>query len=183
MDSRPGGSYSRMVALLMPDGQLYAQTYDAQRVGRQVAIGRYQAGKAYTVEITTSETGATLYFYAKGAPRDTGVVYRSEQVLGWDSLSTVFYTYQDAAGPATALVDNVEERSAAVTSRRYDCAGRLEQETDAQGVVTRYVYDALGRMTDKIRADGRTEQSTTHYVHDATGGVADPVDGAGRHGL
>jgi YD repeat-containing protein len=169
--TRNTAAFGRLVALLQPDGHVYAQVY-AGTQGTTVDLGTYVPGTTYTVEITSSEAGtATLYFYAKGQGRDSGYIYRTGQPLPWPGFSTVFYTSRSAALAAetTATVDNLEERTATVTSSRYDAAGRLTHSVDAEGVVTRHEYDEAGRETRRTQAHGLPEASTTTWTYDAAG--------------
>jgi YD repeat-containing protein len=169
------GPQGRMMVQLLPNGRVLAQTIDAQGVARYTDIGAYTAGTTYTVEITTSDNGATLYFYAKGAARETGAIFRSDIEFRWTALATRFYAWRTPSltSVTTAFVDNVEERNATVTSNRYDAAGRLTHAVDAEGVVTFYAYDAQGRVTDKTRAYGTPDASTTHYAYDAANRVSE----------
>ena len=115
------GAYGRLVALLQPDGHVYAQVYeDINKTWATIDLGTYSVGTTYSVEVTTGADGATLYFYPKGSARETGYIYRTGKSLGWTSFSTIFYTqrYPTLAGVTTAYVDNIEERSATISSNR-----------------------------------------------------------------
>jgi YD repeat-containing protein len=176
------GRFSRIVALLRPDGRVYAQTYDPQGNGRLTDLGAYSAGTTYTVEITTSATAATLFFYAKGTPREAGYVFRSVADFGWTTLTTRFYMqrYPSLTSSTTSFVDNVEERSATIASNVYDKAGRLKIAADAEGVRTQYNYDAAGRVIEKLAAVGTVEETSTRYVYDADGRVTEETRAYGR---
>jgi YD repeat-containing protein len=175
------GSFSRVAALLMPDGHVLAQVYYSATEGYTVDLGTYTPGTTYTVEVTTSDTGGTLYFYTKGSARDSGYIHRTTVPLIWTSLTTVFYTqrYPSVPGTTTAFVDNIEERAATLETSRYDAAGRLVMATDAEGVRTKYVYDTARRVTDRTVAWGTSEASTTHYLYDADGRVLEETRGFG----
>ncbi|MEB2545443.1 LysM peptidoglycan-binding domain-containing protein [Burkholderia cenocepacia] len=60
---------------------------------------------------------------------------------------------------------------AAVTTYRYDGAGRLIEMTNAVGVKTSYTLDALGRAVDTTVAAGTSDASTTHAVYDLAGNL------------
>ncbi|HDR9179635.1 TPA: LysM peptidoglycan-binding domain-containing protein [Burkholderia vietnamiensis] len=60
---------------------------------------------------------------------------------------------------------------AAVTTYRYDGAGRLIETTNALGVKTSYTLDALGRAVDTTVAAGTSDASTTHAVYDPAGNL------------
>ena len=163
-------TYGRLVALLKADGHVYAQTY-AGTSGQEVDLGLYTPGLTYTVEITTSDAGATLYFYPKGQGREAGYIYRTERALPWSSFSPVVYVSRHPTTPSetTATLDNLEEIRATTSTRTYDAAGRLVRSVDADGVVTRHAYDELGRETERTTAYGRPEASTTAWTYDAAG--------------
>lgn len=171
IDSPTSTNYGRVVVLLQPDGRVYVQTADSADVWSTKDIGSYVTGRTYTVEIATGPTSTTVYFYTRGTSRASGYVYRIAKDLGWTSFSTVFYTQRNPAltSVTTAVVDNIEERSAAVSANHYDSAGRLIRSVDAEGVVTRYAYDALGRITEEIVAYGLPEASTTRRIYDTAG--------------
>ena len=89
---------------------------------------------------------------------------------GRDDLKT-------AAAVAAAIVPGDVVQS---TLRSYDKAGRLATETDGNGVVTRFDYDAAGRVTDKTEAYGRSEARVTHSVYDAAGRLVEETMAYGR---
>lgn len=60
---------------------------------------------------------------------------------------------------------------AAVTTYRYDGAGRLIEMTNAVGVKTSYTLDTLGRAVDTTVAAGTSDASTTHAVYDLAGNL------------
>lgn len=60
---------------------------------------------------------------------------------------------------------------AAVTTYRYDGAGRMVETTNAVGVKTSYTLDALGRAVDTTVAAGTSDASTTHAVYDLAGNL------------
>ncbi len=178
----PSGSFSRLAALLQPDGHVYAQCYyNGGQSAYTVDLGTYTPGTTYTVEITTSDTGATLYFYAKGTSRDSGYIHRTAAPLTWSVVATVFYTqrYPSVPSTTTAYVDNVEERGATIETNRYDAAGRLVLSVDAEGVRTQFAYDAAGRVTDRTVAVGTADASTTHYLYDAGDRMLEETRGYG----
>lgn len=178
---RGSGSNCRLMAILRPDGRLWANTYDSQGNSRTVDIGSYAPGTTYTVEVTTNARGATLYFYVKGGNRDAGYIYRSPTDFVWPSVITRFYSKRTSTltTQTTAIIDNVEERSGTLTSNRYDAAGRLTHSVDAEGTVTKYSYDASGRLTDTTEAFGRPEATTTHRVYDQAGRLVEETAGYG----
>lgn len=53
---------------------------------------------------------------------------------------------------------------ATAVSTTYDANKHVDKETDANGIVTDYDYDAKGRLIKKVEALGRPEARTTTYV-------------------
>ncbi|MBF9265626.1 hypothetical protein, partial [Paracidovorax cattleyae] len=86
-------------------------------------------------------------------------------------------TAYDGAGRKTAFTN----KARSTWTYAYNAAGHLVQETSPQvmladgqnatlaSVVTRMEYDALGHLTARTEAAGRTEQRTTRYEYDALG--------------
>ncbi len=70
------------------------------------------------------------------------------------------------------------------TSYTYDHAGRLDTKiapslNNQAGVITDYVYDALGGLTDTIEAQGLSEQRTIHSVYDKLGRLTEQTSAYG----
>lgn len=68
-----------------------------------------------------------------------------------------------------------------ITTYRYDGNGRLVEERDAAGALTRYAYDATGHRVLRTavgvhRADGTARDLGTRYAYDAAGRVIAETD-------
>jgi YD repeat-containing protein len=89
------------------------------------------------------------------------------------TATTVTFTYTPTGKKASAS----DPRNAAwLTSYAYGtCCDRLVSVTDAQGFITQYSYDNLGRVTAVTDPNGNV--TTTRY--DAQGRVIARTDGAG----
>ncbi|HEY1399376.1 LysM peptidoglycan-binding domain-containing protein [Roseateles sp.] len=61
----------------------------------------------------------------------------------------------------------------------YDALGQLDQQTDANGTVTRYVYDEAGRVVSTTRAVGTAEVRTQKVRYDALGRVVGELSARG----
>ncbi|AHE55635.1 DUF6531 domain-containing protein [Sphingomonas sanxanigenens] len=70
--------------------------------------------------------------------------------------------------------------AARAESFSYDPVGRLSTSTDGIGTVTRYLYDAQDRITDRIVADGTGDAATLHYAYDAAGRLANETSAYGQ---
>lgn len=81
-------------------------------------------------------------------------------------------TYAQVAAAATG--------SAIATAVAHDMSGRIKSETDGNGVVTTYVYNASGGLLGRTQqANGNPDQSVTSYGYDAAGRVVTRTEGFG----
>ncbi|SMC18258.1 YD repeat-containing protein [Andreprevotia lacus DSM 23236] len=67
------------------------------------------------------------------------------------------------------LRPNVAGTADHINRATYDAVGRKLTAVDAEGIQTRYLYDARGLVTDQIQADGTADAVTTHYDYDTAG--------------
>ncbi|MFT4025416.1 MAG: hypothetical protein QM676_01245 [Novosphingobium sp.] len=79
-----------------------------------------------------------------------------------------------------ALVPAGDPSTAVITAYAYDSANRLTDTTDGEGVVTHYVLDALGQITDVHVAYGTADVSIIHRVFDNVGRVTSETRAYGR---
>ena len=96
------------------------------------------------------------------------------------------FAYTDPANPTlpTLVTDALSQQ----TSLTYTAEGYLETITDAQGIVTRFAYDAFGQRTQMIThyIDGvyspaaPDEDLTTQFAYDAAGRLTTIIDPIGR---
>ena len=87
-------------------------------------------------------------------------------------------SHQAAAGLTPATLRPGAGGSEA-TTRSYTVLGLLDTETQANGLVTRNVYDSLGRLSTSTRAYGSTEARGSGIGYDAWGRVQTETDGRG----
>jgi RHS repeat-associated protein len=83
----------------------------------------------------------------------------------------------------TEITQAKTETEEGTTSYQYDKHRNLTQVTDAEGKVTTYVYDDMGRIVTSVATllPGGTPPSTvtTRYVYDEAGNLITKVEGAG----
>ncbi|KSB91877.1 hypothetical protein AS593_07585 [Caulobacter vibrioides] len=82
-----------------------------------------------------------------------------------------------AAGLAASI--GALPASAVATSYQYDKASRLTHTTDANGVVTRQVYDYFGNVAEVHQADGTSAAVTTYRQYDKVGRLTSESKGLG----
>ncbi|MGY8628273.1 hypothetical protein, partial [Chromobacterium violaceum] len=155
MVSNTAGKLGRLCVLFKADGQAYAQIANAKDQWREVPLGVYQVGTTYALEFVTNATGGTLYLYAKGSSRAQGYSYAVSGEYEWTQLQLQFatrrgpeLTRETMAYVSRALVSGPAAHS---TQYVYDAAGRQTYVIDAQGYVTEKRYDAASNVTATVR--------------------------------
>lgn len=89
------------------------------------------------------------------------------------------YTY-DKDGNVKTVTQTPVSGTNLVTTNSYDKAGRLQQTTDARGVITRYTYDAANRVLTRVEDYGTNKLNlTTTYTYDAKGQQISVTDASG----
>ena len=146
--------------------------------------------------MTTPERDIVSYFFYDRQGRRIGafdgegylteIVYdvagHATQTNRWDRKLTYaatanpFQTLRDAATAAPAVTVHT-------TSCVYDSAGRKTQETDYQGTLTTYSYDAVGNLVGMTRAASTGEARTTNTNYDFLGRVLQELSAEGRAAL
>ena len=133
-----------LTALIYPDGSVVRYGYDVD--GRLVSV--------------TDASGTTTYTYNAAGRLASRILPNGV---------TTTYTY-DAANQLTTIshLDNAG-RTLVAFEYTLDAAGRrtqmLEIGADGERLITHYVYDIIGRLTDVTYHDGQT----VHYTYDAVG--------------
>lgn len=116
---------------------------------------------AYNAQGLRTDTWESRSLTKTGAPaRQTSVGYdaagreTSRSVSGGlgEPVPTTTFTYS----PTTGRQVSVSAPGRGTISRVYDSNGRLQQYTDASGLVTRYAYDLRGRITQTVEDGSRT---------------------------
>jgi len=133
------------------DGEGYLTELSYDPAGRQTSTIRY----AIAVEPSTRQAAAWA-----------STVYSSSDI-------TTSTTY-DGRG----LVSSQADGAGNTTAFTYDAIGNILTSTTA-GVVTRFVYDKLGRLTEK-HADANASNVTTKIAYDAQGNKIAVTDAAGK---
>ena len=85
-----------------------------------------------------------------------------------------------AADNLASIVAALAGTAALQTSNTYDSYGDLISQTDAEGTLTQYSYDDLGRVLQTTVAVGTSDARTTSATYDAFGNQASTTDGMGN---
>lgn len=88
-------------------------------------------------------------------------------------------TIDPTAAGSVADLRPAASASDRVTEREYDALGRLVQERNPDGVVTRHGYDAQGRLVATTRAVGTGEARSVLARHDVQGRLVGELSGEG----
>lgn len=165
-------------------GAVTSTHYDG--VGRVVRTTRYANPIATGTDSTTAAISGAVQ---ADATRDQTTAY------GYNAAGQLTSTTDAIQGAETYSYDAVGRKLSFVNKRgftwtyTYDAAGRMLTETTPQvalatvttdgagnlvasapadaAIVTRLAYDALGNLTERTEALGRTEQRITRYEYDA----------------
>ena len=69
-----------------------------------------------------------------------------------------------------------EPEEATLERNTYDGVGNKETQTDAEGRVTRFVYDAANRLASRTDGFGTDDAATTTFVYDKVGNTLEERD-------
>jgi large repetitive protein len=150
----------------LTDNQRLKNEYDA--LGNKTAIVDQNGRRtAYNYDALKHPTGMVL---PDGTPNDltdnpkVDVIYNK---LGWmtklvkDGVTTEFEYDKVGRITKTWVTQNGQRQE---TSTVYDKAGRSIAITDVLGSTTKYVYDALDRVTETIYSDGKSDKTVYNYA-------------------
>jgi len=111
-------------------------------------------------------------------PPGSGFPSGKTQTTAYTDGSSTFPA-ADSGNEPSGLVDHTRTPNGAVTTYRYFHNGDVYSVTDAAGLVTRYGYDALGRVLTKTQiSDSYPSGLATTYTYDAAGRVLSETDPA-----
>ncbi len=155
----------------------------------------YDARGRVIREQSSSGAGAT-YVYGKNSVTVTDAAGRTVKKTydAWGNVKSVEepamnieYKYYSNGKPHSITTDNstikmeydelgrrtkIDDPDAGETVTTYYKNGQLKSETDGRGIETSYIYDDLGRITERRRKntkDTRSEASVTTYTYGTSG--------------
>jgi len=80
----------------------------------------------------------------------------------------------------TEVVGSLGGNDDRVTNYTYTPRGQISSMTNPAGVVTKYEYNALGRLVSITEAFGLPETAVTNFAYDAAGNLSQSIDPLGR---
>ncbi|GAA3061169.1 LamG-like jellyroll fold domain-containing protein [Actinokineospora globicatena] len=118
---------------------------------------------------------------AAGVTTQFGYDGFGNQVYQRDALGRASYTKLDQAGnKAQDVALNPAGQILAARRYTYDIAGNLLTAGDAYNKLTRFTYDALGNVTQRVEPVTDTTSITTSFGYDAEGNTTRFTDGRGN---
>lgn len=186
---------NQRIGQLDADGYLTTYTYDA--AGQVISSTAYAT--ATNALLASSGSLAQLLPATSSEDRTTDTYYdamgHTIGVLDADGYFTSYSYDKDGDSTGSAryaialshggtptyddLMAQVAGQPSQQTSCVYDAFGDRISETDANGTVTQYTYDANGRVSQTTVAAGTTDARTTSETYDAFGNVSSSTDGTG----
>ena len=153
-------SYFRNVKIISPEGDILETIdFNSYTVGTYVATQDWQNQTYNEPTVTILDDGATVKLTGDAWKKLT----RSTQIVEeWVVVNTE--SFYNNAEPSTL---------AHTTHYTYDANGNLETITDAEGNVTTYTYDALGRKTKEKTYQYVDFNDRTITAYDSASGVLD----------
>jgi len=143
--------------------KIYSDTTWHKRTGfsqmpYQCAIYDYSGGRLSTIQVSDSEgaIGTTSYGY-----NNLGFLESETYTPNGMTARTKSYGYSNNY---RFLTQETNELGHVRSVTFYPSTGLMNTQTDANGLTTTYIYDALGHLTDVTRPD-RTEQHVRYYVN------------------
>jgi RHS repeat-associated protein len=149
-------SLGRTLSITTPDGASIVSSYS----GNELTVTD-QAGSTKRNITDAFERLVQVIEDPNGLNHQTYYTYDALDNLTsvWQGGQTRSYAYDSLA----RLISITNPESGTI-SYQYDVNGNLSQRTDARGVVTTNVYDALNRVTSRTYSDGTPSES---YVYDS----------------
>lgn len=109
----------------------------------------------------------------------TRTTYSGDLVRTTSRFATAVSVADGASAATVAALVAAQEAAAVTTTYGYDQARRVNEITDAMGVLTRLELDGLGRVVREWAARQTADESVTARVFDASGRVTSETRGEG----
>jgi len=185
----------RLAGTLDADGYLIENLYDgAGQLTRSVAyatatpVGQRASGTLADLRPAANAADAITWVFYDGQGRRTGILdperYLAEFVYdrAGNALQTIRYpgVLSFSGTPTLAGVRPASTAGAHINTAAYDEFGRITQETDPEGTVTRHTYDSVGNLTATTRAHGTGEARTVEARYDFLGRIVAELTAQGR---
>ncbi|WP_266157646.1 LysM peptidoglycan-binding domain-containing protein [Dyella silvatica] len=186
----------RTIGTLDANGYLTTRSYDAAgRLVQTVAYatatnpslrGAYATLTPLVPASSGSDQVTTNYYDARG--NVSGVLdadgYFTQYTYDQNNrqlTSTRYGTVVSAANRTSlvAITAVLAGTAAETTTRSYDTYGDVLSAQNAEGTVTQYAYDSMGRVLQESVAPGTTDARIMGTTYDAFGNIASTTDGVG----
>lgn len=175
------------VSLAAVDGQPAEMVDEYDNLGRRIASTDAEGHRvAYRYDaagrlIETMSDGASVRIEYDAAGRKTAETDAAGRVtrFSYDALGRLVSVVlpNPATGANPPLIGGVSPDNGTLTTRHvYDEVGNKISQTDAEGRVTRWEYDAMGRETARVLPEGQRETKS----YDAAGELIEHTDFNGR---
>ena len=158
-----------LTATTYADGSIERAAYDAQGNAIQLVNRRGQA-IARTFNTAGQLTGET---FPDGTSNTYGYDARNRLATAIDANGTTTFTYN-----AKDQVTRVDYPQGRWLAYQYDAAGRRTRMEDHVGVITRYIYDSIGRL---FELRDTTNALIVRYSFDSAGRLSREDKGNGTY--
>jgi RHS repeat-associated protein len=109
----------------------------------------------------------------------TGAINTIESIV--DPLGNLTAFESDARGNITKITKHATANTPeSIESFVYNTAGHLTSKTDANGNITTYEYNQIGKPTKVTRAKNTSDEASTNYTYDNYGNPLTETDGRGN---
>ncbi|MEG1142315.1 MAG: RHS repeat domain-containing protein, partial [Clostridia bacterium] len=151
-----------------PDGYILGQTYQ-DALGRTI---REKENGVY-VDLTYDGQGNTVTKYEAGqnAGSEKGIL----TVLLYDSLGNQTTTMQNPVYDSVGKTFYADGDNTIVTEKKYNTSGNVTEDIDGEGNVTKYEYDAEGRVSKVILPDSENNVTTMTYDVENSDGTTSTI--------
>jgi len=159
-------AYATVTAIAQRAAGTLAQLRPANAAADQLTRWFYD-GRGNVVGELNAEGYLTEYVFDESR-NERAVLAYAKQLTGLSGSETL------ATLHASAITGTLRE-----TRRSYDVVGRLSTERNAEGTVTRYTYDAQGRLLRTETAADTTEVREGRFRYNVFGELIGELDGEG----
>lgn len=161
--STSDGSY-RQHGVLFQGDTAYVRYYNGS--WQTEVLGTLKDNTAYIVEVVTHEQGTTVYLLEQGQSTSDGLTHELT-LSGWNTAQAMLSTKAGVgAAGGVVYIDKLQELLPRDRTLMNESA-TLSAHSVTESIITRFEYNAMGNVTQRIEAAGTTDQRITYYNYDA----------------